>query len=73
MRTEPISDDNPAFLTTAQFGRKAGWSVATTKRKCDAGEIAYVVISERGDRRIPASELDRLLAEAQANRSHLAQ
>jgi excisionase family DNA binding protein len=69
MHTSPIPEDVPAFLTTGEFARRVGLSPATIKRLCGQGELAYVVISDRGDRRIPASEVDRLVAEAQANRS----
>ena len=46
-----------------------GLSSATVKRQCDRGEIASIVISDRGDRRIPVSEVYRLLEDAQANRT----
>lgn len=36
---------------------------------CVRGEVAHVVVSERGDRRIPASEVDRLLDDAEQARS----
>ena len=63
-----IRDERPSFMKTGQFARMTNLSTATVKRLCDAGDIAHVIISERGDRRIPASEVDRLLAEAQATR-----
>jgi excisionase family DNA binding protein len=63
-----LEAEMPAFLTTSQFSRITQLSVATVKRLCDVGEIAHVVVSERGDRRIPATEVERLLAEAQANK-----
>jgi len=37
-------------------------------RMVDCGELAAIRHGERGDRLIPARELDRLLAEAEANR-----
>jgi hypothetical protein len=68
MRTVPTNTVSPAFLTTGEFARRSCLSVATVKRLCDRGAIAHIVFSERGDRRIPASEVDRLLTEADANR-----
>jgi excisionase family DNA binding protein len=70
MTESPVSDDAPAFLTTGQFAQRASLSQATVKRLCDSGRLAHVVLSCRGDRRIPSSELDRLLAEAAAKRLH---
>jgi hypothetical protein len=61
-------DLSPEFLTTREYGNRVHLSDATVKRKCDRGEIACIVVSERGDRRIPASEVSRLQAEAEANR-----
>jgi len=58
----------PAFITTGEFCRLTGISPTTIKRMCDRHEIAHIVISERGDRRIPYREVDRLLAEAEAVR-----
>ena len=60
--------DRSAFLTTGEFARRVHLSTATVKKLCDSGNLAHVVLSGRGDRRIPASELDRLLIEADANR-----
>jgi excisionase family DNA binding protein len=57
------------FLTTSEFARLLGVSPATVKRRCDRGQLACLVVSDRGDRRIPSSELTRLRAEAQANLS----
>ena len=51
-----------------EFCRLTGISPTTIKRMCDRHEIAHIVISERGDRRIPYREVDRLLAEAEAVR-----
>ena len=66
------TDLRPAFLTTAQFARQAHLSATTVKRLCDEGHVAHVVIPGRGDRRIPATEVSRLLADAEANRRTLA-
>lgn len=60
--------DPSAFLTTGEFARRVHVSTATVKKLCDGGQLAHVVLSRRGDRRIPASELDRLLAEADGKR-----
>jgi excisionase family DNA binding protein len=68
MVTTRDSNDLPKFLTTSEFSRLTHLSVATVKRLCAAGEIAHVVVSDRGDRRIPASEVTRLAVEAEANR-----
>lgn len=68
MSTSPTSENLPEFLTTSQFAQRTQLSVATVKRLCDGGELAHVVVSERGDRRIPTSEVGRLLEEAHANR-----
>jgi predicted site-specific integrase-resolvase len=57
------------FLTTSQFARLLGVSAATVKRRCNRGQLACLVVSDRGDRRIPSSELARLRAEANANLS----
>jgi excisionase family DNA binding protein len=67
--TQNRTNDEPLFLTTTGFAKRLGVSKATVKRACDAGRLAYIVITERGDRRIPASEVDRLRAEADAKRS----
>jgi excisionase family DNA binding protein len=63
-----MSDEDPAFLTTTEFARRTRLSRATVRRMCVSGAIAHVVISPRGDRRIPSSEVDRLRLEAEANR-----
>lgn len=57
------------IFTTRQFAQLIQVSIATVKRMCDRGELACIVVSERGDRRIPAAELDRLLHQAAVNRS----
>lgn len=62
------TSEQPLFVTTGTFSRLSGLSPATVKRLCDLGEIAHVVVSPRGDRRIPRSELRRLLDEAEAKR-----
>ena len=68
MNSPTTTDPAPAFLTTAEFSRRVHLSTATVKRLCDAGEIAHVRVSDRGNRRILASEVDRLRGEALANR-----
>jgi excisionase family DNA binding protein len=68
MTESTISENAPTFLTTGQFAQRANLSQATVKRLCDSGRLAHVLLSRRGDRRIPASELDRLLTEAETNR-----
>ena len=60
--------EDSAFLTTREFARRVHLSTTTVKKLCDAGILAHVVVTGRGDRRIPVSELNRLLAEADANR-----
>jgi len=69
MDRKSTSEDVSDFLTTGQFSRRTRLSVASVKRMCDAGQIASIVVSDRGDRRIPASEVDRMLAEAEQNRA----
>jgi excisionase family DNA binding protein len=59
----------PPFLTTTEFSRLTNLSTATIRRRCQAGEVASIVVSTRGDRRIPASEVDRLHSEAAASRA----
>lgn len=66
--TDPNSP-HPVFLTTGEFCALTGISPTTAKRMCARGQVAHIVISDRGDRRIPAREVDRLLAEADASRS----
>lgn len=66
--TRKAPSNTPYFLTTGEFCQYARLSVSTVKRMCAKGELAHVVISERGDRRIPRRELDRLLGWAEANR-----
>jgi len=61
------------FLRVGEFaGEFFGENTPTTRarviRLADRGELAAVRVGERGDRLIPARELDRLLAEAEANR-----
>ncbi len=60
--------DQPLFYSTGDFAALTRLSVPTVQRMCDRGLIAHIVVSDRGDRRIPASELDRLLAAAEASR-----
>jgi excisionase family DNA binding protein len=64
----PTSAGPPAFISTGEFCRITGISPTTVKRMCDRGEVAHIVISDRGDRRIPYREVERLLAEAEATR-----
>jgi excisionase family DNA binding protein len=64
----PPTPGPPAFITTGEFCHLTGISQTTVKRMCDRGEVAHIVISERGDRRIPYREVERLLAEAEATR-----
>ena len=59
----------PGFLTTKEFSKCTHLSVATVRRLCAAGQIASVTISDRGDRRIPVSEVSRLAGMAESNRS----
>jgi excisionase family DNA binding protein len=56
------------WLTSGQFASALGVSDQTVKRMCDRHEIAHITISSRGDRRIPSSELDRLLDLAESRR-----
>ena len=44
----------------SQFAREIGVSEATVKRWLDRGQIAFVRLPG-GERRIPASELERIL------------
>jgi hypothetical protein len=60
--------EDSAFLTTGEFAQRVHLSTTTVKKACDAGLLAHVVVTSRGDRRIPVSEVYRLLAEADANR-----
>jgi excisionase family DNA binding protein len=60
--------DDSAFLTTGEFAQRVHLSTTTVKKLCDEGALAHVVVTGRGDRRIPVSELNRLLAEADGNR-----
>ena len=62
------STEQSYFVTTGEFCRYANVSISTVKRMCSKGQLAHVVISERGDRRIPRKELDRLLIWAESNR-----
>ncbi|MCP4308604.1 MAG: helix-turn-helix domain-containing protein [bacterium] len=59
----------PLFYSTGDFAVLTRLSVATVQRMCGRGLIAHIVVSDRGDRRIPASEVERLLAEAEGARS----
>jgi excisionase family DNA binding protein len=56
------------FLSTGEFANQVRLSVSTVKRMCDKGQLASIVVSERGDRRIPRAEVERLLTEAESNR-----
>ena len=69
MEAETTKRRGGAFLTTREFSREVHLSASTVKRLCDAGKIAHVKLSPRGDRRIPISELDRLLTEAEMVRT----
>jgi len=68
---EYATNQPPAFLTTREFSRRTRLSPATVRRLCSAGDLASVVVSDRGDRRIPSSEVTRLLDEAFSNRVDL--
>jgi predicted site-specific integrase-resolvase len=68
MDKPPVQSGTPEFLTTTQFARQLGVSAATIKRQCAKGLVAHIVISERGDRRIPRTEIDRIRIEAESNR-----
>lgn len=59
----------PLFVTTGEFSAMTSLSATTIRRMCDRGDLAAIVISERGDRRIPWREVERLLAEADATRT----
>lgn len=50
------------------FGESTSSTRARIIRMVDRGELAAIRVGERGDRLIPARELDRLLADAEANR-----
>ncbi len=68
--TNPTS---PSFLrvgeaATALFGRNTSGNRARIVRLCDHGELAAIRVGERGDRLVPSSEVDRLLADAEAAR-----
>ncbi len=66
---QSIADtEDPAFLTTGEFAKQVHLSGTTVKKLCDEGLLAHVVVTGRGDRRILASEVSRLLVEAAANR-----
>ena len=62
------TDDLPAFLTTSEVAYELGISGKTVTRLCDLGILAHVTLSASGMRRIPVSEISRLLAMAQGNR-----
>ena len=57
------------FLTVGEFAAKARLSPPTVRRMCQRGDLAHVVVSDRGDRRIPVSEVGRLLDDAEQARS----
>ena len=59
----------PLFVTTGEFSTMTSLSETTIRRMCDRGDLASIVISERGDRRIPWREVERLLSAAEANRA----
>ena len=59
----------PLFLSTGQFAKVTNLSATTVRRMCKVGLLAHIVISERGDRRIPASEVDRMLDRAVQHRT----
>jgi excisionase family DNA binding protein len=62
-------DISAQFLTVGEFAVRTRLSPPTVRRMRVRGEVAHVVVSERGDRRIPASEVDRLLDDAEQARS----
>ena len=64
-----VTPADQGLLGVREFARRASMSVATVRRLCDRGELAHVAISRRGDLRIPLNELDRLLSEAERNRT----
>ena len=65
----PPPNNPPLLVTTGQFAALTSMSPTTIRRMCDRGDLASIVISERGDRRIPWREVERLLTEADATRT----
>lgn len=55
-------------MAEATFGESTPTTRARIIRMVDRGDLAAIRVGERGDRLIPARELDRLLADAEANR-----
>lgn len=68
MKACPPPSDQALFLSTGEFAALFRLSTKTVQRMCDEGLLAHIVVSDRGDRRIPKSEVDRLLAEAEGTR-----
>ncbi len=71
--TTTTSQEAPRFLrigeaATLIFGGSTPSTRARVIRMTDRGDLAAIRVGERGDRLIPARELDRLLADAEANR-----
>lgn len=58
--------ERPAFVSTSQIAKELGVSYKTIRTLIATGQIAAVRVGYQ--LRVPASELDRLLKEAKANR-----
>ena len=56
----------PRLYRIRQVAEITGLHTNTISRYCHQGRLRSVVINSRGDRLIPASEVDRLLALAEA-------
>jgi excisionase family DNA binding protein len=63
------TDDEREWIKTGEASRRLGISRSTLTLWCNEGRLAYVRSSQGGDRMIPVSELRRLEAEAQRNRT----
>lgn len=65
-----FSPDSSAqrFVSCAEFASLLSLSAATVRRMCRNGTLESLVVSARGDRRIPLSEIGRLVDQASVSR-----
>lgn len=55
----------PAFVSARRFAELSGLPIWHVRKMLKSGELAHIVVNGRGDRRIPVSEVDRLVEQAQ--------
>lgn len=65
-----MSTQQPVYLTVKEVAERWGVSVRTVKNRINAGLIAAIQISERGDKRIALGEIERYEQEIKVKSSN---